>query len=216
MTSEADAGDDVDLTFAVGKFEVTFAEWDACVVAGGCKYKPGDQGWGRNKRPVVNVSWDDISKEYLPWLSRKTGKTYRLLTEAEWEYACRAGTKTRFWCGGGDASLQGNANIADAALKAKCPGASWAVAWADGYAFTSPVGSFKANRWGLYDMGGNVNQWCADGYGPYGEDGVNDQNRKQSASARVIRGGSWKHEPRDCRSAFRTFDPSSSPFSQGR
>ena len=80
--------------FAVGKFEVTFAEWDACVAAGGCKHRPGDEGWGRGKRPVINVSWDDITKEYLPWLSRKTGKTYRLLTEAEWEYAARAGTTT--------------------------------------------------------------------------------------------------------------------------
>ena len=85
--------------FAVGKFEVTFAEWDACVAAGGCKHKPDDQGWGRGKRPVINVSWDDITKEYLPWLSRKTGKTYRLLTEAEWEYAARAGTTTPFSTG---------------------------------------------------------------------------------------------------------------------
>ena len=76
--------------FAVGKFTVTFAEWDACVASGGCKHKPEDQGWGRGNRPVINVSWDDATKEYLPWLSRKTGKTYRLLTEAEWEYAARA------------------------------------------------------------------------------------------------------------------------------
>ena len=77
--------------FAVGKFEVTFAEWDACVAAGGCSHKPEDRGWGRGRQPVINVSWDDATKEYLPWLSRKTGKTYRLLTEAEWEYAARGG-----------------------------------------------------------------------------------------------------------------------------
>src|SRR5262249_19680775 len=81
--------------FTVGKFEVTFTEWDACVADGGCKHNPGDEGWGRGKRPVINVSWDDVTKEYLPWLSRKTGKTYRLLSEAEWEYAARAGTTTR-------------------------------------------------------------------------------------------------------------------------
>jgi formylglycine-generating enzyme required for sulfatase activity len=80
--------------FAVGKFEVTFAEWDACVSAGACaaNKNPSDQGWGRGKRPVINVSWDDITTEYLPWLSRKTGKTYLLLTEAEWEYAARGVT----------------------------------------------------------------------------------------------------------------------------
>ena len=81
--------------FAVGKFEVTFAEWDACVAAGGCKHQPGDEGWGRGRRPVINVSWHD-AKEYAAWLSRKTGKTYRLLSEAEWEYAARAGTTTRY------------------------------------------------------------------------------------------------------------------------
>ena len=82
--------------FAVGKFEVTFAEWDACIAAGGCRHAARRSGLGPgHKRPVINVSWDDIAKEYLPWLSRKTGKAYRLLTEAEWEYAARAGTTTR-------------------------------------------------------------------------------------------------------------------------
>ena len=79
--------------FAAGKFEVTFAEWDACVSEGGCKHKP-ETDWGRGRQPVMDVSWDDITKEYLPWLRQKTGKEYRLLSEAEWEYAARAGTTT--------------------------------------------------------------------------------------------------------------------------
>src|SRR5262249_44184766 len=83
----------------------TFAAWDACVADGGCKHKPRDEGWGRDRRPVINVSWDDITKEYLPWLSRKAGKTYRLLSEAEWEYAARAVTSASAparRCGWGD------------------------------------------------------------------------------------------------------------------
>ena len=78
--------------FAVGKFEVTFAQWDACVAEGGCAHKPGDETWGRGRRPVINVSWDD-AKQFVGWLAKKTGKPYRLLTEAEWEYAARGVTK---------------------------------------------------------------------------------------------------------------------------
>jgi len=94
--------------FAVGKFEVTFAEWDACVAAGGCKHKPNDHGWGRAGMPVIEASWDDISREYLPWLSRKAGKAYHLLTEAEWEYTARAGSRTKYsW---GEALVENSAN----------------------------------------------------------------------------------------------------------
>ena len=88
--------------FAVGRFEVTFSEWDACV---DCKEKSSDEGWGRGERPVINVSWNDIKSKYLPWLSRKTGKTYRLPTEAEWEYAARGGTTGRWSFDGDEANL---------------------------------------------------------------------------------------------------------------
>ena len=158
-----------------------------------------------DEHPVVEVSWNDATA-FCAWLSKKEGKTYELPTEAEWEYASRAGTKTRFWCGDADASLQGNANIADAALKEKAPGAAWPVAWDDGYAFTSPVGTFKANPWGLCDMGGNVCQWCSDWYGPYQKGYIKDPKDKESANSRVLRGGSWHDAPLWCRSAARGND----------
>jgi len=94
--------------FAVGKFAVRFDEWDACVAAGGC-YRPPDQGWGRGRRPVINVNWDD-AKAFVAWLSRTTGKTYRLLSEAEREYAARAGTTTPFWWGASISTSQANYN----------------------------------------------------------------------------------------------------------
>ena len=159
--------------------------------------------------PVVEVSWNDATA-FCAWLSKKEGKTYELPTEAEWEYACRAGTTTRFWSGDTDSSLQGKVNIADASLKGKVDSEAtknWTFAsWDDDYAFTSPVGSFKANPWGLYDMGGNVCQWCADGYGAYQEGSIKDPKGKESANVRVLRGGSWDDEPRNCRSAFRHGD----------
>jgi formylglycine-generating enzyme required for sulfatase activity len=160
--------------FAVGKFEVTFDEWGACVAGGGCTGNPNpvdSGGWGKGRRPVINVSWDD-AKEYVAWLSRKTGKTYRLLSDAEWEYAARAGTTTAYsW---GDDIGKGNANCSSC-------GSQW------GNKQTAPVGSFKPNDWGLFDMHGNVWEWC--------EDGDN--------SSRVLRGGAWNDNPWGLRSANR-------------
>jgi sulfatase modifying factor 1 len=157
---------------------------------------------------VVEVSWNDATA-FCAWLSKKEGKIYELPTEAEWEYACRAGAKTRFWCGDEDASLKGNANMADASLKEKVDTEATKnlafVPWDDGSAFTSPVGSFKANPWGLYDMHGNVWQWCADYYdGKYYENSnKKDPLNSSKSNSRVLRGGSWGHEPRHCRSAGR-------------
>jgi formylglycine-generating enzyme required for sulfatase activity len=130
---------------AVSKFEVTFAEWDTCVAASACS-RAAD-AWGRGDMPVVNVSWDD-ARQYVGWLSHVTGKPYRLLTEAEWEYAARAGSGTRVsW---GDDPGANNANCVDC-------GSKWTLE-------TAPVGSFKPNAWGLYDFSGNVWEWVEDSW----------------------------------------------------
>jgi formylglycine-generating enzyme required for sulfatase activity len=178
--------------FAVGKFTVTFAEWDACVTAGGCKHTPEDQGWGRSTRPVINISWDDATKGYVPWLNRKTGKTYRLLTEGEWEYAARAGITTAYsW---GDDIGQANAN---------CNGCG--SQWDNEQ--TAPVGSFQPNAFGLYDMHGNVWQWVQDCYHDKYQSAPTDGSAWVTsctdAGRRVDRGGSWYNGPRTLRSAHR-------------
>jgi formylglycine-generating enzyme required for sulfatase activity len=180
--------------FAVGRFAVTFEEWDACVADGECRgYKPADQGWGRDRRPVINVSWHD-AKAYVEWLGKKTGKGYRLLTEAEWEYAARAGSATAYsW---GDAIGKGNANCNGC-------GSQW-----DGKQ-TAQVGSFAANAFGLYDMHGNAWQWVEDCFydsytgspsdgSAWGDDGY--------CRRRVLRGGSWSGNPNGLRAAFRGAD----------
>ena len=174
---ERGAEHEVTEPFAVSKFEVTFEEWDTCVTLGGCSVKPGDQGWGRATRPVINVSWDD-AREYVAWLSKWTGKDYGLLSEAEWEYAARAGSTTNYsW--GDDIKKDGKP-------MANCDGCD--SEW-DGKQ-TAPVGSFAANAFGLHDMHGNVWEWvedCADEF----------------CRGRVVRGGSWVDEPVNLRSASR-------------
>jgi formylglycine-generating enzyme required for sulfatase activity len=191
--------------FAVGRFAVTFDEWDACVADGGCNvYSPADQGWGRGQRPVINVSWNDI-ETYLAWLFRKTGKPYRLLSEAEFEYVARAGSKTAYpW---GAEIGRGNAN---------CDGCG---SHADNKQ-TAPVGSFVANAFGLYDTAENpcgrdsrkrappCNVWewvedCAH---------ANHNGAPTDGTAwiigdcgnRVVRGGVWYYYPQFLRSAYRS------------
>ncbi|MEI7607345.1 MAG: SUMF1/EgtB/PvdO family nonheme iron enzyme, partial [Rhodospirillaceae bacterium] len=141
--------------FAVGKYEVTFADWDACVADGGCGgNRPGDEGWGRGHRPVINVSWVD-AHTYVQWLSRKTGQTYRLPSEAEWEYTARAGTMTPFWWGSTITPDQANYDGNDAYNN----GASGVYRRQ-----TVEVGSFRTNPFGLYDTAGNVWEWVEDCY----------------------------------------------------
>ena len=184
--------------FAVGKFEVSFAEWDACVTDKGCTYKP-EAHWGRGTQPVINVSWDDITKEYLPWLSKKTGKTYRLLTEAEWEYAARAKTTGPFSFDGKITTDKANYN-GDYSYDGSPKG--------EYRAETVPVKSFAPNAWGLYQVHGNVREWVQDCYaGSYKEGAGNGGPAKEPPScARVLRGGSWKSLPSRLRSASRNWD----------
>lgn len=178
-------------SFAIGRFEVTFAQWDACVAAGACTYVPHDQGWGRGNRPVVNVAWRDITA-YLDWLSRRTGHRYRLPSEAEWEYAARAGSDTLYWWG--DEIGSGNANCA------RC-GSEW-----DGR-MTAPVGSFPPNAFGLHDMLGNVTEWVADCYRPNYHLAPTDGSVwwAETVEYYVGRGGSWYSAPLNLRAANRMF-----------
>lgn len=177
---------------AVSRYEVTFAEWDACVRGGGCGgHRPGDNGWGRGRRPVMNVSWID-AQAYALWLRIKTGKPYRLLSEAEWEYAARAGSKTEYaW---GDEVERNRANCNGC-------GSPW-----DNQR-TAPVGSFPPNAFGLHDMHGNLWEWVEDCYRESYFD-TPDDGRAVSPPVcryRVLRGGSWDFGPGLLRSAYRFF-----------
>ncbi len=176
-------------TFSASKYEVTFAEWDSCVSAGGCRHRPNDEGWGRGRHPVIGVSWQD-AQDYVLWLSQQTGATYRLLSESEWEYAARAGTGTAFsW---GNQIVGGRAN---------CYGDFCNEPWSN----TAPVGSFSPNAWGLYDMHGNASEWVQDCWTRSYNGAPSDGSAWQEASCpgRVVRGGSWDLQPWFLRSAIR-------------
>lgn len=201
---------------AVGKFEVTFAEYDACFAAKGCAERPNDRGRGRGARPVTGVNWTQ-AKVYVEWLSRNTGENYRLLSEAEWEYAARAGTTTsRFW---GDDPHQGcgYANGADESARADhealpgyqehgMVGRELPLAnCLDGHSFAAPVGSFKPNPVGLHDMLGNVSEWTEDCGNQNYEGAPTDGSPWLSGDCnrRVRRGGSFLDLPQSVRSASR-------------
>jgi formylglycine-generating enzyme required for sulfatase activity len=182
--------------FAAGKLEVTWNEYDACVSAGACASLASD-GFGGGTRPVTNVSWNEAAA-YTKWLSNKTGQTYRLLSEAEWEYAARAGTSSAYWWGGSASHEYANYGK-DTFHEGLASGA-------DRWIKTSPAGSFPANGFGLFDMHGNVLEWVkdcgADNYSA-GQPSNGSAYTSGSCSSRVSRGGSWYSYPQDLRSAFR-------------
>ena len=180
--------------FAVGRHETTFAQWDACAAAGACRQGVGDIGFGRGERPVILVTWED-ARAYVAWLSRLTGKPFRLPSEAEWEYMARAGSETKYpW--GNDAG-RGRAN---------CDGCG--SRWDD--TRPAPVGSFPANGFGVHDAIGNVYEWVED-CGRYSYDGApSDGSVREPDGAcrlRMMRGGSWLSLPRASRPANRVTNP---------
>jgi formylglycine-generating enzyme required for sulfatase activity len=176
--------------FAVARFELTFAEWDTCVAHSDCSRNPRAPGWGRGRQPVINVSWDEAQR-YVAWLSSMTGKSYRLLSEAEWEYAARAGTTTRYSFGDDEAELGQYA---------------WYRENSNNRAH--PVGEKMPNAFGVFDMHGNVWEWVEDCYHDAYEGAPVDGATWTTGgcAARVIRGGSWNDDPRNLRSAERDRD----------
>ncbi len=195
----------IDYAFALGKHAVTFAEWDAAIAAGAKLEKPSDEGWGRDRRPVINVNWNDV-KAYIAWLNSRLGlegrrDAYRLPSEAEWEYACRAGTTTPFSFGATISTTQAN-YCGEYTYGAGKKG--------ENREKTTPVGSFSANAFGLHDMHGNVWEWCEDAWNANYNGAPTDGSAwlTVDASSRVLRGGSWSIDPQDLRSAARgRYDP---------
>jgi len=179
--------------FAIGRFEVTFEQWLTCVADGGCQHKPDDHKWGRTGRPVINVNWNQ-AKTYLRWISTRTGHTYRLPSEAEWEYVHRAGTTTRFWWG--DEVGVGKANCKDCQSQ-------WSAR------STAPVGSFPANPFGVYDTSGNVFEWVEDCWNPdhLGAPKAGQARTEGNCHYRVIRGGSFYYFNKVARAFYRAKNP---------
>jgi formylglycine-generating enzyme required for sulfatase activity len=212
-------------SFAAGKLEVTRGQFAAfvrdsghnasneCYTFEGGKYeKRSGRNWQNpgysqaDSHPVVCVNWDD-AKAYVAWLSRKTGKNYRLLSEAEWEYAARAGTSTARYWGESPDNACGYANVMDATGKSQVPGVTWEVHnCTDGHAYTAPGGSFKANAFGLYDMIGNAWEWTEDCWNKTYSGAPNDGSAwttGECSVGRVLRGGSWNNIPQFARAAPR-------------
>ncbi len=188
----------IDYSFEVGKYPVTFREWDAAAMLGACNgYLPSDQGWGRDWRPVINVNWDD-AQAYVRFLTERTGKPYRLLSEAEWEYCCRAGTTTAYAFGD--------------RLTTRSQGVVFA------YTKTVPVNRLWANRWGLVSMHGNVYEWTEDRWNETYNGAPSDGSVWDSGdyTRRVLRGGAWVNIPRILRSANRVWNiPTYRDYSNG-
>jgi formylglycine-generating enzyme required for sulfatase activity len=194
----------------VGKYEVTFAEWDACADEGACKRDKttAKAEWGRGRQPVMNVSWQEIDEQYLPWLNRKSGlsnkpkaEQYRLLSESEWEYAARAGTTGPF-------SFEGVISPSKVNYDSNYTYGGSAKDSAGYRRRTVEVGSLAANRWGLHEMHGNVWEWVQDCWNDNYNGALADGSARLSGdcSLRVLRGGSWLNVPRIVRSANRVRD----------
>jgi formylglycine-generating enzyme required for sulfatase activity len=184
--------------FAMGRYEVTFAEYDKFAEATG-REKPDDENWGRGNRPVINVSWHDATA-YAEWLSWQTGQKYRLPTEAEWEYAARAGTETKYWWGNTASHEYANYG-ADSCCSGLAKGK-------DRWKYTAPVGSFAPNSFGIYDTAGNVWEWV---YDIYSRDSPSSETSGPfTGSRRVIRGGGWNGTASSSRAANRySYSPGS-------
>jgi formylglycine-generating enzyme required for sulfatase activity len=182
--------------FAVGRFAVTFDEWDGCVAQGGCKgYRPSDRSWGRGRQPVINLWWED-ARAYVRWISERTLRPYRLLSEAEREYVTRAGTTTPFWWGDSISTEQANY---DGDFKYGC-GRKGVYRQR-----TVRVDSFAPNPWGLYQVHGNVYEWVEDCWNRNYEGAPSDGSAwlTGDCARRVMRGGSWQFAPWHLRSAAR-------------
>ncbi|MCK5854371.1 MAG: formylglycine-generating enzyme family protein [Sulfurovaceae bacterium] len=180
-------------SFLIAQYPVTFNEWDACFQDGGSHHSPNDQGWGRGKRPVINISWIDV-QHYLQWLNETTGKAYRLPSEAEWEYAARAGTNTDYWWG----------------KEAPCnqKRAENGACFDEHRQGTEEVGCYQANLFGLYDMSGNVDEWIEDKYYFSYQNAPIEGGAAQRESHYCnhgVRGGSWHDSSRWLRSATRFY-----------
>ncbi len=184
--------------FAIGRYPVTFEQWEQCRLDGGCRANPSDGGFGRASRPVINVTWND-AMEFVNWLRKKTGQPYRIPNEAEWEFAARGGISSpRFWGRDPDRSCR-YANVLDLTAQRTVRLSLQSHSCADGFVFTSPTGSFEPNMYGLFDMLGNVWQWTSDCW--------DRRSRTMSAAAspgencrfRALRGGSWMSDPRNVR-----------------
>ena len=197
--------------FAVGKYEVTFSQWDACVAEGGCSHRPSDESWGRSERPVIRVNWYD-TEEYVKWLSGKTGHQYRLLSESEWEYVARAGTTGPFHFGRTISTDQANYNgeyVYGSGREGVYRGK------------TVSVGIFPSNGYGLHDVHGNVWEWVEDcwhdSYVGAPTNGRAWTMGEEYCGLRVLRGGSWISGPRVLRAANRSRNDAGEPgnFSVG-
>lgn len=179
--------------FAMGRFEVTFDQWDACMADNVCTFNPDDHEWGRGNRPVINVEYAH-AEEFVAWVSAKTGQQYRIPSEAEWEYAHRGGTVTAYpW--GDDAGVN----------KASCKDckSQWSAH------STAPVGSFEPNPFGIYDTVGNAFEWVADCWNPTHEGAPMDGSARTDGDCRLraMRGGSFYYYKKVARASYRAKNP---------